>query len=139
MSLAVLAPNLLMVAFPPRTAVPQVRVPSALTWLERGGQGLCLVVPAITAPGELRWWWLVLVAAAVAAYWALWGRYLTSGRTVAALYGPLWRVPVPMAILPVVAFAASAAWLSNGWIALAAAVLAAGHIPASVLTAREVT
>lgn len=136
-SLAVLAPNLLMLALPPRTAVPQARIPGPITWLERAGQALCLVVPAITAPGELLWWWAVPVAVAVAIYWALWARYLLSGRNASALYWPLWRMPVPMAILPVVAFASTAVWLSNGWIALAAAVLAAGHIPASALTARE--
>jgi len=136
-SLAVLAPNLLLVAFPPRTAISRVRIPLLLTVLERGGQALCLVVPAITEPGETRWWWAVPVAAAVSTYYALWGRYLMTGRIASALYRPLWRVPVPMAILPVVAFAAAAAWLGNGWIALAALVLAAGHIPASVLIARE--
>lgn len=137
-SLAVLAPNLLLVAFPPRTPIPQVRVPSALTLLERAGQALCLVVPAITAAGDLRGWWAVAVVVAVALYWALWGRYLASTRSAASLYSPLWRVPVPMAILPVIAFSAAAAWLSNGWIALAALVLAAGHIPASLLIARAV-
>jgi hypothetical protein len=52
------------------------------------------------------------------------------------LYRPLWRVPVPMAILPAAVFLAAAAWLSNPWIAIAALILAAGHIPVSVITAR---
>lgn len=135
-SVAVLAPNLLMLAFPPRTPMPQARIPAPLTWLERAGQALCLVVPAVTAAGELHGWWAVPAAAAVAIYWALWVRYLASDRRASALYRPLWRLPVPMAVLPVIAFAATAAWLSNGWIAVAAGILAAGHIPASVLTAR---
>lgn len=41
-----------------------------------------------------------------------------------------------MAILPVVVFLASAAWLSNPWIAAAAVILAVGHIPAALLIAR---
>lgn len=136
-SLAVLAPNLLMVAFPPRDPSPEVRVPPALTWLERAGQALCLVVPVITAAGELRWWWAAPATLALVGYYALWGRYLATGRTFGALYRRLWRVPVPMAILPVIVFLATAAWLSNVWIAVAAVVLAAGHIPSSLIVSRE--
>lgn len=137
-SLAVLAPNLLMIAFPPRDPAPSVLVPWPLTWLERAGQALCLVVPAITAAGELRWWWLAPAAVALATYYGLWGRYIASGREFATLYRPLWMVPVPMAILPVVVFLSAAVWLSNGWIAAAAVVLAAGHVPASALIARAI-
>lgn len=138
-SIAVLAPNLLLLVAPPRTPLPSARVPGALTLLERAGQALCLVVPAITEPGELRWWGFVVVVAALAVYYGLWMRYLVGGRDGAALYRPLWRVPVPMAIAPVVAFLGAAAWLSNPWVAGAAAVLAAGHIPASILIARDAT
>ena len=72
-SLAVLAPNLLMIVFPPRGPVRVVPVPWPLTWLERAGQALCLVVPAITASGELRWWWVAPATVALATYDGLWG------------------------------------------------------------------
>ena len=134
--LAVLAPNLLLLRFPPRTAIPAVRVPGVLTAFERAGQALCLVVPAITEPGVIVWWWAAPLLAALAGYWALWARYLATGRAGAALYRPAWRLPVPMAVLPVVVFLCAAAWLSNWWIALAALVLAVGHIPASAMIAR---
>lgn len=134
----VLAPNLLLLRFPPRPALPTVRVPWPLAWAERAGQALCLVVPAITEPGPIAWGWSALVAAALAAYLTLWGRYLATGRHPWALFGPVLRVPVPMAILPVVAFLATAAWLANPWIALAAVVLAVGHIPSSLLMAGAV-
>ncbi|GAA2225685.1 hypothetical protein N1031_04395 [Herbiconiux moechotypicola] len=134
-SLAVLAPNLLLLPFPPRDQPAARRIPPVLTWVERAGQGLCLVVPAITEPGAVVWWWAPVVAAALAGYCALWLRYLLRGRSHALLFEPVWRIPVPMALLPVVAFLATAAWLGNPWIALAAVVLAAGHIPISLLTA----
>lgn len=138
-SALVLAPNLLMLRFPPRPSLPSTRVPWPLTWAERAGQALCLVVPAITEPGTIAWGWSVLVAAAVAAYLALWGRYLTTGRRADVLFGSVLRVPVPMAILPVVAFLATAAWLANPWIGIAAVVLAIGHIPSSLIMARDVS
>jgi hypothetical protein len=136
-AVAVLAPNLLLLPFPPRDGLPASTAPTALTWLERAGQASCLVVPAITLPGPLSWWCLPVVALALGGYYALWGRYLLRGRVGADLYRPVWRIPVPMALLPVLAFAATAAWLSNPWIAGAAAILAAGHIPVSLGLARS--
>lgn len=135
-SLAVLAPNLLLVRFPPATPVLEVRVPRPLGWLERAGQALCMVVPAITRPGDLAWWWAPVVLVALVGYCALWARYLRSGRVWATLYRPWLGVSVPMAVLPVVAFLATAVWLGDPWIAAAAVVLAAGHVPASLLIAR---
>jgi hypothetical protein len=144
-SIAVLAPNLLMLWFPP---VDLVRAPDGagrsdlsgppapLIGLERAGQALCLTVPAITVPGPIIWWILIPTVWALAVYYALWVRYLRAGCSAMLLYRPLWRVPVPMAILPAAVFLAAAAWLSNPWIAIAALILAAGHIPVSVITAR---
>lgn len=137
-SAAVLAPNLLMIRFPPRDGLPDARPPRPLVWLERVGQALCIAVPALVAPGPLAPWWSVAVALALLLYYGLWARYLRRGRTAALLYRSLWGVPVPMAILPVLAFLAASAWLGSGWIAVAALVLAAGHIPVAVLTRRAV-
>ncbi|WP_047520231.1 hypothetical protein [Microbacterium sp. ZOR0019] len=135
-SLAVLAPILLLVLFPPQTPPPVAHVPRALGWIERAGQALCLVVPAITQQGELAGWWAIPTFCGLGGYYALWARYLLTGREGATLYRPWWVVPVPMAALPVVVFLSAAAWLSNPWIAAAAVVLAVGHIPASGVIAR---
>lgn len=135
-SVAVLAPNLLLVWLPPRQPLPRVSVPWPIGVAERAGQALCLVVPAVTEPGATRWGWSAVVAASVVAYWMLWGRYLATGRRAHALYAPVWRVPVPMALLPVAAFLATGLWLDDLWAVGAALVLAAGHIPVSALTAR---
>lgn len=135
-ALAVLLPNLLLVWFPPTEPWPDVAVPRILTAVERAGQALCVVVPAVILPGTLVWPWLILAIAALAGYDALWVRYLSRGRSLRLLYGPFWRLPVPMAILPVVTFLAAAAWLSNPWFAVSAVVLAIGHISASVIIAR---
>lgn len=135
--LAVLAPNLLLVWFPPRVGLPAVPVPAALRWLERVGQGLCLVVPAVTAPGGLVMWGVLPALVALAGYYALWARYLRTGRSGATLYRPWWRLPVPMAILPIVVFLSAAVWLGNPWIAVAALFLAAGHLPVSAMVARS--
>lgn len=137
-SLAVLSPNLLLLWFPPRDVALQTRrrPPAALVWLERLGQALCVVVPVVTLPGRMTWWAIVPTALALIGYYALWARYLTTGRRLAALYQPCWRIPVPMAVAPVLVFLGSAAWLGNPWMALSAVILAAAHLPASMLVRR---
>ena len=137
-SAAVLAPNLLLLAYPPRAPAPAVRVPAPLVWLERTGQAACLVVPAATRAGDLAWGWMIPTAIALLVSFALWGRYLARGRRVAHLFDPVARIPVPLAIIPVVVFLCASAWLGNPWIALAAVVLAAGHVPVALHTARAV-
>lgn len=136
LSLAVFAPNLLLVWFPPRPVMERVAVPKVVEVLERSGQALCVTVPVITVGDRPLWWWAIPAAILVVAYWALWVRYLVSGRRLSSLFAPVVGVPVPMALLPVGVFLAGAAWLQNPWIAIAAAVLAAGHIPNSVIAAK---
>lgn len=136
-SLAIFLPNLLLIPFPPRPKLESPAVPRVLLVFERAGQALCMTVPAITATGATAWGWAVPVALAVLAYGALWIRYLRRGRPASALSDTVLGIPVPMALAPVAAFLGTAAWLQNPWIALAAVVLAVGHIPTSLLAARD--
>ena len=137
LSLAVFAPNLLLVRLPPRPALERVAVPKVVEVLERSGQALCVTIPVITEGARVLWWWSIPVGLFIVAYWALWARFLLTGRRRTSLFAPVLGVPVPMALLPVGAFLAGAAWLQNPWIAIAAAVLAAGHIPSSLIAARS--
>ena len=97
---------------------------------------MCLTTAVVVAPGEMVAPWAIPTVAAIAAYYALWARYLLGGRMAATLYAPWWVVPVPMAIVPVLAFLGAALWLSNPWLAASALILAAGHVPASALRAQ---
>lgn len=135
-SLVVFAPTLLLVRFAPKGAQPSARIPWPITWAERAGQVSCIAVPAFTGSAGGGWPSLIVMIAALIGYYALWIRYLTGGRSWALLYQPVWGIPVPMAILPVVYFFAAAAWLGSWWIACAALLLAFGHIPAALLIAR---
>ncbi len=134
LAVGVLAPNVLLSVFPPRTPLPASTALRVLRIVESTGQALCMAVPVLTVAGPVAWWWAVPAASALAVYYGLWARYLVR-RTPWSLYQPLVGVPVPMAIAPVLVFLAGAAWLSNPWIAGAALVLAAGHIPAALLIA----
>lgn len=138
LSIAVLVPNFLLFVFPPHGARPAVEVPLLTVWLERLGQALCLVVPVITASSLIAWAWVALVLPALVVYYALWGRYLVGGRRWSLLYSSLGVVPVPMAVFPVVVFLGAAGWFGNAWLTLAGVILAAGHIPASIITAKSI-
>ena len=133
-SLVVLLPNLLLLAFPPRDRVVTRDAGLLATILERAGQAGCLVLPFLVG-GSGGWsWWLLPLGIAIGAYLALWARYLADRRT-ASLYRPLGpgslRLPIPMAVFPVLAFLSAGGWLGSAFVGAAAVVLAAGHLPNS--------
>jgi len=134
-SLAVLAPNLLLLVAPPRDGVRTADAGVPFTLLERVGQVACLVTPALTGSAAAPNGWLAPVAVAVGGYLALWGRYLAV-RRFDVLYRSVGLLPIPMAVLPVVAFLGAGVWLQSWWIVASAAVLAAGHLPNSWATRR---
>lgn len=137
LALAVLLPNVLVVLRPPREGLRVLAstgpVPGVV---ERIGQVGCLAAAVLWGHdrGADAWGWAML--AAVVAYDALWVRYLLGGRRASSLLDPVWGVPVPMAVLPVVAFGCGAAWSTSPWLAAATVVLAVGHLPNSLRTAR---
>lgn len=137
LSLAIVAPNFFLLGGAPRAPRPIPRVPWALTVLERVGQAGCFVVPALLGGSAHVDLWLALVLLCVAAYYGLWGRYLLGGRPFLLLYAPLGPLPVPMAVLPVIAFLAAAAWWSSWPLAALATVLAIGHLSTAWIVARS--
>lgn len=138
LSLVILLPNLLLLFWPPRHPLPDIQTHWALTGLERAGQALCLVLPALTATRSALDGWFVAAAAFVGVYYLLWVRYLATGREVGALYRPLGPIPVPMAVFPVLAFAAGAGWLGSWPLACGTAILALGHVPLAWRLSRSV-
>lgn len=136
-SLVVLLPNLLLLAFPPRDALTTRDAGLLATILERAGQVGCLALPFLVGAAGSWSWWLVPLGLAVATYLALWGRYLADRRT-ASLYRPLGPLPIPMAVFPVLAFLSAGGWLGSVFVGASALVLAAGHLPNSWAAWRSV-
>ena len=127
----ILAPSLLLIPYPPREGVAAIKdAGPAFTILERAGQVGCLLLLAtLPGPSLNLWFWFAVIA--VFLYYLLWWRYLSRGRHARDLFAPV-VIPVPMAVLPVVAFGLAAVWGWSPWLALAAGVLAVGHITNSV-------
>ncbi|MCW2287623.1 hypothetical protein EDF60_1461 [Leucobacter luti] len=135
---SIMLPNLLLLVLPPRPPVPTVSVSAPLSWTERLGQALCVAVSVCTVPGSIALGWGVVLGVSVLGYWLLWARYVRH-RTPFALFGRVWGVPVPMAVLPVIAFLSTGLFLGAFWICAAAVVLAIGHIPVSLQRARALS
>jgi hypothetical protein len=131
-----LAPSLLLLPFPPQDVPNPGRGPGLLvTALERVGQVLTVTVLVLSgdrfplgSPDR----WALLTAVLAAGYLALWVRYARGTRTYASLFAPLGPVPVPMALVPVLAFASAAVWGRSVWLGAAVALLASGHVPVSL-------
>ena len=126
----ILLPNLLMILLSPKNAPDKVKSAGALmTVLERVGQAGCFVLPVISKGyienAEISIWFM-LAALSIAFYYGLWLRYALR-RDFALLFAPLWRIPVPMAVFPVLAFAFIALWIESVWLGAAALLLAVGH------------
>lgn len=76
---------------------------------------------------------------ALALYYAGWVRYVLRGRTHALLFAPLCGIPLVLSVAPVVYFGAAALLLRSRPLAVAPALLAAGHLGVSAWEHRRVT
>ncbi len=126
----ILLPNLLMILLPPKDAPEQVTGAGALmTVLERVGQAACFLLP-VFSKGYINVAginvWFVLATICIAAYYGLWLRYAIR-RDFRLLFAPVLRMPIPMAVFPVLAFAFIAVWIESAWLGAATLVLAVGH------------
>jgi len=134
-TLAVLLPNLLMLILPPDAVPPKPGKKDGLMKImeivERAGQAGSFVIPffyPLPALREASVDSLVVMALALVFYYIGWARYALKGHRFVLLYAPLFGVSLPMAISPVLYFAAAAVFLSAWPLAIAAALLAAGHL-----------
>lgn len=134
-TLAVLLPNLLMLVLPPREVPSQPDSKDAryrmMEVIERAGQAGVFLIPFFYPLPVLRAASVDALAVMVLAllfYYSAWARYVSKGNRYILLYAPFLGVPLPMAISPLVYFTAAAVFLSAWPLALAALVLAVGHL-----------
>ena len=104
----------------------------ALLLFERVGQVLatCSAVVFVYPQGlSLPWLlWLLIGILLMLLYEAAWIRYFKGGEKLEDMYRPLGPIPVPIASLPVVAFALLGIWHQSPIAVIAAVILGIGHI-----------
>jgi hypothetical protein len=111
--------------------IPRTLLDSAMGVLERAGQLGAFILPFfydITFQPLGHTLALAGMGIVLVFYYVCWGRYFTMGRQAILLYAPLARIPLPMAVSPIVYFLAAALLFGSLPLAAAALVLAAGHL-----------
>ncbi len=142
-SLAVLIPNILFLAFPPHDIPGREKAGAGMRALEipeRLGQLGFTVIPAFTGipfKGALGITAAAGMLAALILYYCGWLRYYTRGRDFSLLFSPMAGIPLPMAIGPVLYLAFYAAGARSLLMGAAAVIFAAGHLSVSYKTYRE--
>ena len=134
-SLLILLPNLVYFIFPPRD-VPEKfpSLPWHLTVLEQIGRYACFALPLIFGKqiaAQPFNFLAMLMGICVAFYYICWIRYFTSGRGFALLFKPLWHLPVPMALFPVLYYILLGLWLGSLLFLIPALMLCIGHLAIS--------
>jgi hypothetical protein len=137
-TLAILLPNILFLLLPPREAPAEHREKDSrfgkIEIIERIGQAGVFLIPffyPLPALRETSVDALAVMVLVLLFYYSGWVRYATKGHRFLLLYAPFLGVPLPMAISPIVYFAAAAVFLGSWPLAAATVLLAAGHIPVS--------
>lgn len=134
-TLAILLPNLLMLILPPHEVPPEPEKKDnrlrAMQVVERVGQAGAFLIPFFYPLPVLRDASvdaLAVMVLAIGFYYSGWVRYATKGHRFLLLYAPFLGIPLPMAIAPVIYFAAAAVFLGSWLLAGAVVFLAAGHL-----------
>ena len=144
-TMLILWPNLLWMIFPPKNTPGDELEPTNgrvlvfLEWVGRIGVFVIPVFYAIEVQSTVQIVSLGIMALALLVYYAGWARYFFCGRTYALLFRPLLALPVPLAISPVLYFAAASALLGSWPLALATLLIGATHIPISYHSFRKLT
>jgi hypothetical protein len=137
LTLLVLVPNALVLLLPPKDP-PVVRsknkTEGVMTIVERLGQASSLAIPFFYAIdlSKTRHFGPVLagLALTLTIYYIGWVRYVMR-REYSCFYKPLFHVPLPMAIMPVVYFVLSSYLLCSIYLFGSAVVLGIGHLSIS--------
>ena len=115
----------------------------ALLVLERIGQVLttCTAVVLVCPQGfSLPWLlWLIIAFLLLVLYEIAWARYFRGGQKLDGMYQPLGPIPVPIATLPVAAFALLGVWYQSPIAVIAAVILGIGHIGIHLAHLRELS
>ena len=107
--------------------------PSRVRWVqpvEWAGRAAVFILPfRLGAAASMLAGEVMLVA--LAFYYTGWARYFTRGRTPELLYMPLFGMPLPLAVSPVVYFLAASAPMRSVPLAVAAVVFGVAHVAIS--------
>ncbi|MBN2559294.1 MAG: hypothetical protein JXB33_11120 [Clostridia bacterium] len=133
----ILLPNILSAVFPPVNIPVQPKRPPwwiiviALEWIGRIG---IFILPLFWQIGfdRNKLIFLIPMGLMIAIYYMGWIRFFAKGREYRLLFEPLFRIPIPLALSPVLCIFFMG-FAQGSWPVVAAAIIMAlGHIPESI-------
>jgi hypothetical protein len=129
--LIIFAPNLLYIKYSPKDIPGNMKDVSILfTALERAGQAAFFIILILSKNNYQNIkvnMWFVLMMLSIVIYYGLWIRYVVKGKYFSLLFSPLWIIPIPMAIFPVLAFGFAALLGKSIYLGITVVVFAIGH------------
>jgi hypothetical protein len=134
----IILPNLLCMIFPPVNIPMEKQKPKGwnliimLEWIGRLGVFMLPLFWELKNIGRGKVIVLTLMLFCIGVYYAGWLKYVIRGREFKLLFEPLFFIPVPMAVFPVVYFLLAGVLLESWPIVVASVIFAFGHIPESL-------
>lgn len=136
-SFAILIPNILVIAFPPVDYPAAVKLKGwlkAAEIFERLGQIGYTLVPLLVYTnfkGVIGTVSYIGMALALTFYYSCWLRFFTGKRRFKLLFSPLWNIPIPMAISPIMYMGFASVGMNSWIMGLTVLVFSIGHLPIS--------
>jgi hypothetical protein len=136
--LALLIPNILFFKFKPAHVSKQkdrhLQHEKTFTVFERIGQMGIFIIPIfyrIDIRPTLNRISLFPMIFSLLVYYVCWIRYFVKERDFTLLFKPLWGIPIPMAVFPIIYMLFASKILGSVLLLLATLLLSIGHIPLS--------
>jgi len=137
----VLAPNLVFfLKKPVNVPLKQPKEPLVLLVFERLGQLGCFISPVfypINLSGISEILGVCGMLLMLSIYYTGWVRFFIRNREYRWLYYPMLSIPVPLALSPVLYFLLASVILHSLPLLISSLILAAGHIPISMINYRH--
>lgn len=132
-----LVPNMLFFILKPRNVLPKKENSNkekVFTIFERIGQAGIFTLPIfykinISSPQYKAT--LIAMVFSLLVYYGCWLRFFMKQRDYSLLFKPLWILPIPMAVLPILYMFLGSIILNSKLLLLATLLLSIGHLPIS--------
>lgn len=136
----ILLPNLLFYVFKPKDIPTIKKEPIVLTIIENIGRITSFIIPLIygkqISNQDFNYLTIIMLIF-ILVYYICWVRYFIKGRKFSLLFNPLWHIPIPMAIFPLLYFLFMSIWIQSLILGIAVVIFAIGHLSISWITYKQ--
>jgi hypothetical protein len=112
-----LLPNLLFLFLPSMSIPSNLKDGSIIINIIEHGSRILFFIAMIFLKNkpsiQINLFYLLGMLLCLLLYYALWGRYFINGQNYHYLFDKLGKIPIPMAVFPVLYYLLAALWLSN--------------------------